>query len=447
MSLRVFEAGFYSKNKGMEDKELTKECEQEIGILKNKHKSAEIRRRSVRRCSDKGLLEDLKEREAQLQAIIRAFDGLLYVCSSDYLIEFMNERHIKYIGYDASGELCYKAMRNSDSVCPWCVNERVFKGETIRRETKGKDNRWYEVVHAPIFNADGNVSALIMGIDITEYKEMEDSLKEKVRIQREASLIKAKLIHANKMASLGVLASGIAHEINNPNNFIMNNASILSDVCQDAIKIMTEYHRENGDFFVGGLPFAEIRNILPNLISGITEGSKRIKNIVDNLKVFYRNDGRMDERVNINDVINASILILSNKIRNYTRGFHLDLKKDIPEIKGSFQQIEQIIINLLTNAMEAIPDKKGGIYISTSHDRDKDHVVVKVKDEGIGMTRNILESITEPFFTTRLDKGGTGLGLSISRSIIKEHSGSLEFESESGKGTTVIVTLPVYKEI
>lgn len=118
----------------------------------------------------------------QLSAIIKTFDGLIYVCSRDYRIEFMTEQLIRRTGYDGTGELCYKVLHDRDSICPWCVNDRVFKGETVRREGKSlKDNRWYYIVNAPIYNEAGTVSMQAMILDITYRKRAEAALEESER--------------------------------------------------------------------------------------------------------------------------------------------------------------------------------------------------------------------------------------------------------------------------
>jgi hypothetical protein len=269
-------------------------------------------------------------------------------------------------------------------------------------------------------------------------------ITEKIRMKEEARFVQTKLIHVNKMTSLGMLASGIAHEINNPNNLIMFNAPLISEAWQDSLQILTEYYRENGDFSVGGLLFSEMKELMPRLISGIGDGSLRIKNIVDNLKDFTRQEKAvMNGLVDLNKVIKTSVSILNNQIRKYTEKFVLACDKNLPPVKGSAQQLEQVIINLIMNSLQALPDKKCGIWVSTAFDNEElRYAVIKVRDEGAGMSREVLDRIMEPFFTTKLDTGGTGLGLSISCSIIKEHQGSLEFESRTGEGTTATIRLP-----
>lgn len=266
-------------------------------------------------------------------------------------------------------------------------------------------------------------------------------MTEKIRLEEDARLLQAKLIHANKMTSIGTLAAGVAHEVNNPNNFILFNSTLLFEAWQDALRVLAGYYSEHGEFLIGGLPFTEMRDVVPELISGIIEGSRRIKGIVDNLKDFSRMDKTgLEGEVDVNRSLMAASSILSNQINKYTDNFYVVCGENIPSVKGSAQKIEQVLINLIINALHALPEKNRGVWVYTSYDKETGTVIVKVKDEGVGMPKEVMERITEPFFTTK--SGGTGLGLSISYSIIKEHKGSLEFDSEPGRGTTVTLRLP-----
>ena len=236
----------------------------------------------------------------------------------------------------------------------------------------------------------------------------------------------------------------VAKRSDNPNNFILFNSTLLSDAWKDAVKILDAYYRENGDFSMGGLPYSEMGEVVPELLSGITDGSRRIKGIVDTLKDFSRGGaGALDGEMDVNRAIRSSISMLSSQIMKFTDCFELSCAEGLPAVKGSSQKIEQVIINLVLNALQALPAREKGVKVSTYLDEAARQVVIEVKDDGAGMTREVLDRITEPFFTTRGERGGTGLGLSISYSIIREHNGTLEFSSAPGSGTTASIRLPL----
>lgn len=272
-------------------------------------------------------------------------------------------------------------------------------------------------------------------------------ITEKTRMEEESRGLQAKLIHTNRMTALGTLASGLAHEINNPNNFIMSNTQMVQQVWDDAARYLKERYESEGDFALGGLLFSEARDLVPRLLKDTVEGTRRIKYITDNLKEFSRpQDSQVFAKITINKLIKFSIDILSNQIKKYTDAFSFEPGEDIPKFKGNPQQIEQVLINLIQNALYALPDKSRGVRVSSGFHRETGQIVVTVADDGVGMNEKILDRITDPFFTTRQDSGGTGLGLYISYSIIRAHRGSIEFQSQSGKGTAATVKIPLSQD-
>ena len=319
--------------------------------------------------------------------------------------------------------------------------EKDFKGKytpEIEVDVYAKDGSIHTILFssgaALLYEDDLPTGILITGIDITDRKRAEELAKSQER----------QLLQADKMATLGILVSGVAHEINNPNNFIMLNAKILSRVWDDITPILEEHYKSQGDFTLAGMPYTKAHSRIAQLIAGISEGAERIQKIVQNLKDFARQDrGDLDQPVDINAVIRSAVLIVSNLIKKSTDRFSVEYGENLPRIRGNFQQLEQVIINLITNSCQALPNKERGIIVSTSFARDSKHIIVKVQDEGIGIPSENLKHILDPFFTTKRDSGGTGLGLSVSYSIVKNHSGDLNFTSESGKGTTAIIRLPV----
>ncbi|AMV72484.1 hypothetical protein JCM30471_10010 [Desulfuromonas carbonis] len=281
----------------------------------------------------------------------------------------------------------------------------------------------------------------LQGIDLV-YCTFRD-VTERIQMEKEAREIQAKLIQANKMTSLGLLVSGVAHEINNPNNFILANSGVLARSWDDARKILREYAAENGDFLLGGIAFSELDRHSPELFAGILDGATRINEIVNNLKGFARQERQIaGARFNLNQVATAAVTILHHQLVKFTEYFHLDLAEDLPLVRGSGQQIAQVVINLLMNACQALPGRSHGIWLTTLYDAGAGQVLVTVRDEGCGITPEQGRQIMDPFFTTKLDSGGTGLGLSICQSILREHQGVLEFSSLPGQGTTFTARLP-----
>ncbi|OGQ94120.1 MAG: hypothetical protein A2521_13430 [Deltaproteobacteria bacterium RIFOXYD12_FULL_57_12] len=276
----------------------------------------------------------------------------------------------------------------------------------------------------------------VVGIaeDITRLKETESQLKQQYQ----------QLMQADKMIALGTLVSGVAHEINNPNNFIMLNTPLLKEAWESALPILDSYHREYGDFLLGGVDYTEMREAVPMLINGIKEGANRIKTIVSDLKDFSRKDTAQEFRpVEINTVIRAATTLVSNLTKHSTRRFSIAYGPELPPISGNAQQLEQVVINLIQNACQALTDMEQAVRVRTAFDAQSGQIIIAVSDEGVGIAPEILPAIGDPFFTTKRDTGGTGLGLSISARIVHEHRGVLNFTSLPGKGTTATVRLPV----
>lgn len=252
------------------------------------------------------------------------------------------------------------------------------------------------------------------------------------------------LIQLDKLAAMGTLVSGVAHEINNPNNFVMLNTPLLEEIFQSALPILDAYYDQYGDFLLGGLKYSEMRDKVPMLFAGIEEGAKRIKGIVDSLKDFVRMEAPDHKQpVDINVVTRSALKLIDNLVKKSTRKLSVDMQEDLPEITGSFQRLEQVIVNLLQNACEALPNREKGIGVSTRYCPENRSVVLTVVDEGVGISKDALPRIIDPFFTTKRKMGGTGLGLSVSSGIVKDHGGTLKFESNPGSGTKAVVTLPV----
>jgi PAS domain S-box-containing protein len=270
--------------------------------------------------------------------------------------------------------------------------------------------------------------------DITDHKLYEE--RERLHMEE--------LAQADKMITLGTLVSGVAHEINNPTNVISLNTPLIREMWSGSQPVLDAYHRDKGEFFVGRFRYSLLRDRMDELLDGVSEGADRIKRIVNNLKDFARPDpSTMDERVDVNRVLADTAALLSNPIKKATAHFQVRYGKDLPEITGSPQKLEQVLVNLIQNALESLPDRDGGVHVSTRHDRRRGEVIVQIKDQGRGIPADQLARITDPFYTSRRREGGSGLGLSIAERIVKDHGGTLAFSSRVGKGTTVKVILKV----
>jgi signal transduction histidine kinase len=264
------------------------------------------------------------------------------------------------------------------------------------------------------------------------------------------------LLQSEKMASLGVLTAGIAHEINNPVNFVYVGATNLKREFEDLDVILKEVNQleilkgaeaaawvEKIIDLKGKHDYSEIYELLPNIIDSVGIGADRIAEIVKGLRNFSRMDLDSYSDADVHKMIDGTLILLKNEYKDKIE-IITSYDKSLPVIECNFGKISQVILNILINAVHAIPDK-GKIEITTSY--TKTSVNLSFEDSGKGMDNQVLENIFDPFFTTKDVGEGTGLGLSISYGIVKEHGGDIKVNSVVGKGTEFIVNLPIDKTI
>lgn len=401
-----------------------------------------LERREAEKAQLQEQLRISQKKEAQ-EVWERTFDtvpDLISILDRDQRIVQVNEaivKRLKISKEDAVGKHCFDLFHNRREATESCPCRRMLN------DGKEHESEFYEpildshfwVTVTPLRKSSGDLIGCVhVARDITEWK----------RAEEEKKAIQAKLIQTNKMTSLGLLVSGMAHEVNNPNNSIKFTAHVLAKTWNDLLPVLDQYYRDEGDFVIGGQQYSQMRESLPQLITGITESSRRIEGIIKNLRDFvHKGQADMSMQVDINRIVSVSASILNNQIKMHTNHFKLDLIEGVPNVKGNSQQLEQVIINLIMNALQALPDKERSVRIESFFDETAGKAVIKVSDEGAGMAAEARSRLFEPFFSTKLASGGTGLGLAISNVIVKDHGGSLEFDSEPGKGTTAIITLPV----
>lgn len=271
--------------------------------------------------------------------------------------------------------------------------------------------------------------------------------KQVARRTQKLALQQQQLIQADKMASLGILVSGVAHEINNPTGLLLLNLPVLKETFDDLEEILEDHYDTQGDFYVAGLSYSRMREEIPLMLKDMLEGTQHIRRIVDDLRDFARQEPLdLLKIINFNHVVMTAIRLTDNTIRSSTQNFSVNYIGDIPRIKGNAQRLQQVCINLIVNACQALTSIDQRIAITTSYDNETKMVCLLVEDNGKGIEEKHLSRLTDPFFTTKREQGGTGLGLSISSSIIEEHGGRLTFKSISDQGTKVRLYLPIAEE-
>lgn len=258
------------------------------------------------------------------------------------------------------------------------------------------------------------------------------------------------LVEAEKMASLGQLTAGVAHEINNPINFVSSNIKPLERDIQDIVSIIEKYDeisdeekRAVVDKLKKEIDYDYLKQEVTMLLKGIQEGANRTVEIVQSLRNFSRLDEHDLKKANVMDGLDSTIVLL-----NSSMGGVINLIKeydDVPEIDCYPGKLNQVFMNILSNSIYAIQNKYGTktggeLKIKTSH--DENNVYVRIRDNGIGMSKEIMMKVFEPFFTSKPVGEGTGLGLSIVYKIIENHKGSIKVDSEEGEWTEFLITLP-----
>ncbi|MBC6903997.1 PAS domain S-box protein [Saccharophagus sp. K07] len=283
-----------------------------------------------------------------------------------------------------------------------------------------------------------------ISMDVTEHK-----IAEQIAEQQQKQLLRA-----DKLASLGIMVAGVAHEINNPNHLIQMNADLLDGFTHHLLSLLEERiqdERDQLDF--NGMSIDEIMSAMPELLADIKASCRRIDRIVKDLKDFSRpRDNAEFLPLDLNQVIEKTQSLLSSTLDKRKIRLEYDLAAELPQISGDSQQLEQILINLVSNALDAVDETNGRVLvrtyssnIDTGDGKDEAKVICDVIDNGCGITDENIRHIFDPFFTTKQERGGTGLGLSISFRLIREHGGQLEVISEPEQGTTMRIILPTRK--
>jgi signal transduction histidine kinase len=290
-------------------------------------------------------------------------------------------------------------------------------------------------------------------LNARQYKrDLEARNNELVRGKEQLQRLQAQIVHSEKMASLGQLAAGIAHELNNPVGFVYGNLDILNQCVADLIKLFT-YHDEADlpeDIASGAslikeqIDYEAVLEDLNSIICDCRDGAERIRDIVQNLRTFSRLDEAEFKKTDIHEGIDSTVRMLSR----YFSADNITLVRDygkLPPIDAFSGQLNQVWMNLLVNAAQAVSASGGAVRIITR--AGEESVIVAVSDTGGGIAPEHLNRIFDPFYTTKPVGEGTGLGLSISFGIVERHGGKITVKTSLNEGTTFTVTLPVHIKV
>ena len=307
----------------------------------------------------------------------------------------------------------------------------------VRIKTEQNTILWLRVKMSPVFNPKGRLCRIAsLSTDITHLK---------IKQEQEA-LHQDKMLQTEKLATLGMLVSSIAHELNNPVNYLLLNTGIISKLWKEAQPVLDEYHSCHPQWSLSRIPYTQTKDMLPDIFSGLEAGAQRINTLVSNLRNFARKDhSDLNQKIELNTIIHSILPFCRDLISKSTSRFLFLQAPDLPPVKGNIQQIEHVVMNLLNNACHALSSKSQKIMIETLSNKNLNYAGVRITDEGSGISPENLKKIKEPFFTTKFHQG-MGLGLYIVSSIIENHRGTLDIISTEGKGTEVIFWLPVYHQ-
>jgi PAS domain S-box-containing protein len=379
--------------------------------------------------------EELRHNKDKVQAIVDNFDGMIYICSKDNRIEFMNKGFLDRTGCNSPGEYCYKALHGRDSICPGCDLGSVFEGKTVRRELQASgDGHWDYVVDVPLYHADGSISRQTIVTDITERKlaeelimqkqqqleQLNNTLERRVREEllknREKDFI---LIQQNRQAALGELLDHIAHQWKQPLNAISLLTNDLKENCLDS-----ELPRGH---------ICDTADVIVTLVQDIAQ-------MLSVFRDFYKPDKEMT-RFLVKESIEKALSFVEPALRFDSVEIDLDADPEL-SVLGYPKEYAQVILNILSNARDVFKERKvGKPRVKICAFAEGERAVVTISDNGGGIPEIIIGKIFNLYFTTKESYGGTGIGLHMSKNIIEKNMGGELSVANIGSGAQFRIEL------
>lgn len=361
-----------------------------------------------------------EQRRRKIAAILDGITDLMMVLGPDLRILSVNHVFRQTFPDPApEGKFCYQIFRGEDKPCPGCPAQKSCATGAICRETaifkiRGR-NVQFAMIASPIHHPDDpETHILVFKRDVTREKDYQ-----------------AKFYQAEKMATIGMLATGVAHEVNNPLTAIFGFA--------EGLRRRLPAMREAVD--------PRVMEDVDDYVNTILRECRRCQDIVTTLLTFSRHKSMSFSPVSLNAVVGDTLKLLRSHLKQRSQAkisVHMDLCEDLPKVNGDERQIKQVMLNLLVNAMDAITGP--GRIVITTFQSEEDMVCLRVEDSGCGIPKENMDKLFEPFFTTKRAGKGMGIGLSTCMSIVEKHHGQIQVKSQPGQGASFTVKLPVNLE-
>ncbi|MCK5720561.1 MAG: PAS domain-containing sensor histidine kinase [Thiomargarita sp.] len=383
----------------------------------------------------------------KLKNIFEAIQDGIYIVNWECDIEYVNPVLVKQFG-QYQGRKCYSYFHNRDKICPWCKNAEVHAGKTVQWEWTSASGTTFDLLDTPLKNQDGTISKLELFRDISDRKKIEYKLQKShddlAKRTQELSIAlehlkttQTQLVESEKMASLGGLVAGIAHEINTPIGIGVTAASTLADRTNETV-ILYDNKQLKGSALKAYFNMAQSSSNL------VLNNLNRAAELIQSFKQVAVDQSNLDRRTfAVKQYIKTSLLNLKPHLKKTPHQITVNGDEQI-EINSHPGSFSQIIANLVMNSVNhAYPTEKAG-NILFELKLDSERLIIEYSDDGCGIPPESLDKIFEPFFTTARMKGGTGLGLHIVFNLVTQKlNGTIKVQSEVEAGTKFILNLPL----